>query len=119
MLIELSMTGCLNGFVKKIEISIDEYTAVFVYGEKVGYYHFYKNENGEYELDDLFVFPKYQNRGIGTEIIRKCCLSVGTSVILYVFIKNEKALALYQRLGFEIIRTVNGSRYIMKKGASR
>ncbi len=100
---------------KKIESSIDEYTAVFVSGEKAGYYRFYQNEEGQHELDDLYIFPEYRNRGIGTEIIQKCCLSVNAPVMLYVFIKNEKAVALYKRLGFEIIRTVNNSRYIMKK----
>lgn len=101
---------------RKIESSVGEYTAVFVSGVKVGYYHFYQNETGEYELDDLYIFPEYQNRGIGTEIVKKCCSSVNAPVMLYVFIKNEKAVKLYQRLGFEIVRTVNGSRYVMRSG---
>ena len=100
---------------RKIETSIDAYTAVFVSGEKVGYYHFYQNEDGEYELDDLYIFPQYQNQRIGSEVIQKCSSSVRAPVMLYVFIKNEKAIALYKRLGFEIIRTVNGSRYVMRK----
>ena len=100
---------------RKIEISIDAYTAVFVSGKKVGYYHFYQNEDGEYELDDLYIFPQYQNQGIGSEVIQKCSSSVSEPVMLYVFIKNEKAVALYKRLGFEIIRIVNGSRYVMRK----
>lgn len=100
---------------RKLEKSIDEYTAVFVSGAKVGYYHFYQNEDGEYEIDDLYIFPEYQKHGIGSTVIQKCCSSVNAPVMLYVFIKNEKAVALYQRLGFEIIQTVNGSRYIMRK----
>ncbi len=100
---------------RKIESSIDEYTAVYVSGEKAGYYHFYQNEDGEYEIDDLYIFSEYQNRGIGTEIIKKCCSSVNAPVMLYVFVKNEKAVALYQRLGFKVIRTVNGSRYVMRR----
>lgn len=103
---------------EKIEKSIEEYTAVYIEHEKVGYYHFYQNEDGEYELDDLYIFSEYQNRGIGTEIIKKCCYSVNAPIILYVFIKNERAIALYQRLGFEIIRTVHGSRYVMRKEIS-
>lgn len=100
---------------RKIESSINAYTAVFVSGEKAGYYHFYQNEAGEYELDDLYIFPQYRNQGIGSAVIQKCCSSVKAPVMLYVFIKNEKAVALYKRLGFEIIRTVNGSRYVMQK----
>lgn len=101
---------------RKLESSIDEYTAVFMAGEKAGYFHFYQNEEGEYELDDLYIFPEYRNRGIGTDIIKRCC-SVKAPVMLYVFIKNERAVALYKRLGFKIRQTVGGSRYIMRKEA--
>ena len=100
---------------QKLETSIGEYTAVYADGQKAGYYHFYKNEDGEYELDDLYVFPQFQNRGIGTAIIEKCCRSVNEPVTLYVFIKNERAVSLYQRLGFAIAETIGDRRYIMKR----
>lgn len=103
---------------RKIETSIDEYTAVYVTHKKAGYFHFFQNEDGEYEIDDLYIFPEYRNQGIGSEVIRKCISSVNAPVMLYVFIKNEKAVALYQRLGFEIVQIVNDSRYIMRKGKS-
>lgn len=34
--------------------------------------------------------------------------------MLYVFIENKRAVSLYERSGFEIAETVNGSRYIMR-----
>lgn len=100
---------------RKLEQSIEEYTAVYLGREKVGYYHFYQREDGEYEIDDLYVFPEYQNRGIGSEILQRCCSSVDAPVMLYVFVKNEKAISLYKRLGFEICQTVGETRYIMRK----
>ena len=100
---------------KKIENSIDEYTVVSVDNKKAGYYHFYKNEDWEYELDDLYIFSEYQNQGIGSEIIKKCCYLIDEPVQLYVFIKNQRAVSLYKRHGFEIIETLNNSRYIMRR----
>jgi len=102
---------------KKIETCIHEYTVIFADGRKAGYYHFYQNENGEYELDDLYVFPELQNRGIGSRVIQKCCSSVNASVMLYVFIQNQRAVSLYRRMGFEIAETVGGSRFIMKRNS--
>ena len=98
----------------KIETSIGEYTVVCADGRKAGYYHFYKNEDGMFELDDLYVFPEFQNRGIGSAVIQKCCGSVQTPVMLYVFIRNSRAVELYKRMGFEVSETIKNSRYIMR-----
>ena len=100
---------------KKIADSISEYTVVYVDGCKAGYYHFYKNEDACYEIDDLYIFKEFQNRGIGTAIIQECCLAVDKPVMLYVFIKNHRAISLYQKLGFEIVATIKNSRYVMKR----
>ena len=104
---------------RKIESSISEYTVVYANGKKAGYYHFYRNEDGQFELDDLYIFPEFQNRGIGTEIIEACCNSVNAPVMLYVFIENKRAVSLYKRLGFEVTQTVHGSRYRMQRNNSR
>lgn len=102
--------------LNKLENRIDEYTTIYADGIKAGYYHFYKNEEGEYEIDDLYIFPAFQGKGIGTAVIHKCCSSVNEPVMLYVFIKNQRAVSLYQRLGFEVVKNVKDSRYIMRKG---
>ena len=99
---------------KKVTACIQEYTTIYADGEKAGYYRFCRNQEGIFEIDDLYIFPEYQNRGIGSEVIRKCCESASEPVMLYVFIRNRKALSLYQRLGFEIVETIKDSRYIMK-----
>ena len=99
---------------KKIENNIGEYVCVLADREKAGYYRAH-TENGETELDDLYIYPQYQRRGIGTKIIEKCCSETEYPIFLYVFIKNIDAVRLYERLGFEITETVHGTRYIMRK----
>ena len=104
----------MNWIRKKIENSIDKYTVIYANEQKAGYYHFYKNDDEQFEIDDLYVFTKFQNQGVGSEVIKKCCASVNAPVVLYVFIDNKRAVSLYKRLGFEIAETIHGSRYIMK-----
>lgn len=74
---------CIYAFNKQL---IDEYNVIYVDGKKAGYYHFFKNEEELFEIDDL-----------------------------YVFIQNERAISLYKRLGFEVVETIKDSRYIMRK----
>lgn len=105
----------LSWITKKIEAQIEEYTVIYEEGRKAGYYHFYRNDEEKYELDDLYLFPEFQNKGIGSMVIKKCCLAVNEPVMLYVFVRNDRAVTLYKRLGFEIIKKINESRYIMVK----
>ena len=75
----------LNWVRKKIESSVDEYTVVYADGVKAAYYHFFKNDKAQFEIDDLYVLPEFRNKGIGSEIIknavcRSMCLLSCTSL---------------------------------------
>ena len=112
---EIEYDKVLRWVRKKLESSISEYTAVYADGQKAGYYHFFQNEDGEFEIDDLYIFPEFQNRGIGTAVIQKCCREARRSVMLYVFVRNHRAVSLYKKLGFQIAKNIKDSRYMMKK----
>lgn len=99
---------------RKLETRISEYTCVFIGEQKVGYYHL-ADADDKMELDDLYVFPGFRGRGIGTEIVRKCCAATEKSVFLYVFAANIRAVSLYRKLGFRIAETVGETRYIMQR----
>lgn len=99
---------------KKLESHIQEYTCVMLNEKKVGYYYFHQAEE-KMEIDDLYVFPQYRNIGIGTEILKKCISETNLPIFLYVFVKNRGAVALYQRLGFQVTEIIKGSRYIMQR----
>lgn len=97
---------------RKLEAQIQGYERILCDGVHAGYVHVIPGEECT-ELDDLFVFPEHQGRGIGTEVIRRCIRGSCPPVMLYVFIRNEGAIRLYRRLGFRVTETVHGSRYIM------
>ena len=103
----------LQWVYKKIEKNISEYSCIYVENTKAGYVHF-SEEDGMYEIDDLYIFDEYQNQGIGTQVIHQCIDQAENVIYLYVFIKNERAVSLYKRIGFKITETIKDTRYIMK-----
>ena len=55
----------------KIETHIHGYQVIWYEGKKVGYFYFHQ-EDGQLELDDLYIFEEYQSQGIGSEVLRDC-----------------------------------------------
>lgn len=100
---------------RKIAHSIGEYQRVMVDKQVVGYFRFHR-DGSRMELDDLYILPPYRNQGLGTAVITHCCTTTTLPIYLYVFIRNEGAVRLYQRMGFRVIETLQDSRYIMQKG---
>lgn len=104
---------------QKLEQQIQEYTCILADGQKAGYYHFSPMDSDTMELDDLYLFPAFRGHGIGTAVIQKCCAETSQPILLYVFQKNTGAIALYQRMGFQIqctTQNVSSTRYIMRRG---
>ena len=104
--------GVLNWVRQKIEENINSYTRIYADGRHAGFYRFIPNGD-QMELDDLYIFPEFQNQGIGTRILKKCCRESDRPVMLYVFSRNTGAWKLYQRMGFQIRETIKNTRYIM------
>lgn len=105
----------LQWVCRKIDAQIGEYQRVLMDGDLAGYVHFHP-DGERMELDDLYILPEYRGRGIGTAVMEKCCAETEKPVYLYVFRRNEGAVRLYRRLGFEIVQEVGSSRYIMQRG---
>lgn len=67
------------------------------------------------ELDDLYIIPELRSKGIGTAIVKKCFEESDGTIFLYVFAKNVRAIALYEKLGFKIVKNIRDTRYIMER----
>ena len=66
-------------------------------------------------LAQIFVESQYQNQGIGTHVMRRVieqaaekCLPLALAVV-----KNNRALRLYQRLGFRVVQE-DGCKFYMR-----
>ena len=103
------------GWVKdKVTNYIQEYKTILYESKKAGYVRII--DNGEsVEIDDLYIFDEFQNKGIGTYILLEIIKdNSGKPIFLYTFIKNERAVKLYQKLGFKVKENIKDSRYIME-----
>lgn len=102
----------------KISENISEYRCVFSEGMKVGYYRLSK-EAEQTELDDFYILPPFQRRGIGTAVLQYCIATANTPMYLYVFRKNIGAIKLYSRNGFSVSEEVGETRYILRREVDR
>lgn len=60
-------------------------------------------------LEDIFVLPEFQGNGIGTyaiRIIEDIVKEYSDSLYIEVAARNEKAIRLYQRIGYNCLNTI-------------
>lgn len=106
---ELSYTDQEDAFVPLIEAAVNEnlfdYTIVVAETEdRVDGFVAYKTD----ELGWLYVHPSYFRRGIATRLTRHVIADGGPEIFLEVLHANQPAFKLYQKLGFDLVRTVTG-----------
>ena len=84
---------------------------MFHKADKIGFVKFETTER-ELELIQIQIEPKFQNKGFGTNIIKKLIdVEKGKTIKLSV-LKTNPAVQLYERLGF---KTINEDEYHMQK----
>ena len=110
---EIDYQSVLIWVLRKLKENVCRYIRVVQDGVTVGYFYL-RRVDGKLELDDFYVLPEFRGRGIGSEVLRKCLSEADCPVFLYVFAKNTGAIRLYQRFGFEKIREVGTTRWIME-----
>ena len=89
-----------------------EKAKIIVFGEKeIGYWEVSEKET-ETVLISIRLLPEYQNRGIGTEII-KDLLSDSRKPVRLQVLKVNPAQKLYKRIGFEIFDETD-THFLMK-----
>ena len=98
---------------KKIENSIDNYFVVYHKSIKVGYVSVHKEEE-MWELDDFYIFEEYRGMGIGSKVLAYL-MNKYDRMFLYVFKENVVAISLYKKYGFDIVKEVGTTRFIMER----
>lgn len=96
---------------RKITKLVGSYTRVCRDGAICAYYRL----TAEGEVDDFYVLPAFRGQGIGSAILEKCLRESEKPLWLYVFTKNARAVALYERFGFRVAERVDNTRVIMRQ----
>lgn len=87
---------------------------IYLKDEVVGFYNGKEKNDNTFEIGNICVKPEYQNKGIGTAVLKEVLFeNKGKNIILQCF-KDNPAIVLYKRFGFEKIDETE-THYIMKK----
>ncbi|MGF9758288.1 GNAT family N-acetyltransferase [Microvirga sp. 0TCS3.31] len=82
----------------------DDTKIITLKGEDIGWLEF-RWTGDELFLKQLYITPKHQRQGIGSQIIRLLNEQARTAKSMALFVlKNNPAFRFYQRHGFEVIR---------------
>ena len=102
----------ITSYVKEsIPSQLKDYKVIYLDNELIGCLFLSKEKDGIL-LDDIYLEENYRNKGIGTSIIKEVILQ-NKLIYLWVYKKNNKAISLYKKLGFQVIEETD-SRYYMR-----
>lgn len=75
---------------------------IYLKDELVGFYNGKDKDNNIFEIGNICVKPEYQNKGIGTAVLKEILFEhKEQNIKLQVFKINENAIKLYEKMGFE------------------
>ena len=71
-------------------------------GKDIGFYNGCATENA-YEIGNICIVPEYQNRGIGTAVLKDILAENAGKNITLQYFKQNPVGRLYERLGFRLL----------------
>lgn len=78
-------------------------------GIQVGFIHLGSRGGNIDWLEDIFILPEYQRKGIGTKavaLVEEIVQTYSISLYIEAAARNESAIRLYKRLGYNCLNTI-------------
>lgn len=92
--------------------NIDRFAVIKADGHKAGYLLMTPGK-GRYEINHLYVLPYFQNKGIGTAVVKQCIKETAGNLQVYVFTGDLSTYGLFESLGFKVQEVYHRTRYLM------
>lgn len=80
----------------------------------VGFFNGKDKDDKTFEIGNICIKPEYQNKGIGTAVLKEILFEHKEQEIILQCFKENRAINLYQKLGFKRIEE-NDTHIKMKK----
>ncbi len=88
-------------YFDKFITKVKENSFIIMYNnKKIKFYNGEIIQNGNYEIGNICIIPEYQNRGIGTRILKNILKKYKGREIEIQYFKQNPVGSLYQKLGF-------------------
>lgn len=91
---------------------------IYLKDELVGFYNGKDKDNNTFEIGNICVKTEYQNKGIGTAVLKEILFENKDKEISLQCFKDNPVIKLYKRFGFEKIYETK-THYIMKKWVNK
>ena len=90
-----------NRFKESMEKTFDRTYIIMVNDERIGFYQGQVVNERTYYIENICIIPKYQGKGIGTEILKSVINEYSDKNIEIQYFKQNPVGNLYKKLGFE------------------
>ena len=88
-------------YFEKFITTVKDNAYIIVDGnKKIGFYNGKILDNGNYEVGNICIIPKYQGKGIGTKILKEKLAENKDRDVEIQYFKQNPVGTLYERLGF-------------------
>lgn len=108
---EESQKKLFNKFMKE---NLKNIELIYLKDELVGFYNGKTKDNKSFEIGNICIMPEFQNKGIGTAVLKEIVFENKEKDIVLNCFKEDSTIGAYEKMGFE--KTIETkSYYILKK----
>ena len=108
---EESQKKLFNKFMKE---NLKNIELIYLKDELVGFYNGKTKDNKSFEIGNICIMPEFQNKGIGTAVLKEIVFENKEKDIVLNCFKEDSTIGTYEKMGFEKIMETE-QHYIMKK----